>query len=166
MTTLYLLRHGIAFDADARRHESDSDRRLTPEGEKKIRRIAGNLRTLGVELDLVLTSPFARAHRTAEIVVEVFKIRKKFAVSDDLAVGGSPEALLRHLNEHHTSARSVMLVGHEPYLSELISILLVGDTGLALDLKKGGLCKLAMTRPNFGRCATLEWLLPPRAMIQ
>lgn len=165
MTTLYLLRHGIAFDRDPLHPGNDSDRRLTPEGEDKIRRIAKRLRVLGVELELVLTSPFARAFRTAEIVVDIFKARKKLESCEALAVGGSPEGLLRCLKTDHRSVHEVMLVGHEPYLSRLISILLVGDTGLSLDLKKGGLCKLTSERLRFGRCAKLEWLLAPRTML-
>jgi phosphohistidine phosphatase SixA len=57
-----------------------------------------------------------------------------------------------------------MLVGHEPYLSDLVSMLLTGHTGLPLNLKKGGLCKLSVTRVRYGRCATLEWLLAPRVL--
>jgi phosphohistidine phosphatase len=165
MRTLYILRHGIAFDRGAPDYPDDSERPLTPEGEKKIRQIAHALKKLKVECDLVLTSPFARAFRTAEIVVQVLKAEKKLRECPGLAVGGNPQAVVRVLNERHQAAQSVMLVGHEPFLSQLVSVLLVGDRGLALDLKKGGLCKLAVNRLRYGRCATLEWLLTPRVMM-
>jgi len=54
-----------------------------------------------------------------------------------------------------------LLVGHEPYLSELISVLIAGDAGAGIMLKKGGLCRLSATSLRFSRCATLEWLLTP-----
>ncbi len=57
-----------------------------------------------------------------------------------------------------------MLVGHEPYLSTLISLLLSGDGGLQVEMKKGGLCKLSVESLKHGRCAKLEWLLTPRQM--
>ena len=57
-----------------------------------------------------------------------------------------------------------MLVGHEPYLSRLIALLTAGETGVAIDLKKGGLGKLEAESLHYGRCATLVWLLTPRQM--
>jgi phosphohistidine phosphatase len=170
MTTLYILRHGIAVERGAPgfRGEKDADRPLTPEGAKKVRRIAKALRQLDVQFDLLLTSPFARALRTAEIVAQMFRAKKKLEVCADLAVGGDPAAVvgrLRRLGRGGNPPGEIMLVGHEPYLSELISVLLAGRTGLPLTLKKGGLCKLSITEPRYGLCATLEWLVAPQVLI-
>jgi phosphohistidine phosphatase len=57
-----------------------------------------------------------------------------------------------------------MLVGHEPFLSQLISLLVSGDTESSVLLKKGGFCKLSTEHLKHGKCATLEWLLTPRQM--
>jgi len=57
-----------------------------------------------------------------------------------------------------------LLVGHEPYLSELISLLVAGDSSLCVVMKKGGLCKLSVETLKHGRCACLEWLLTPKQM--
>ena len=164
MTTLYVLRHGIAVERGAGGYRDDSERPLTPDGEKKVRQLAKALRGLEVEFDVLLTSPFARALRTAQIVAQVFDAKKKLEVCDDLAVGGDPKAVVGQLQRRHKSAETVMLVGHEPYLSDLVSMLLTGHAGLPLNLKKGGLCKLTFTRVRYGRCATLEWLLTPRVI--
>ena len=59
----------------------------------------------------------------------------------------------------------VLLVGHEPYLSELISILLSGTTNLRIDFKKAGLCKLTVDHLHLGRCASLEWLVAPKVFV-
>jgi phosphohistidine phosphatase SixA len=89
-------------------------------------------------------------------------------VCADLAVEGDPAALvryLRRLSRGRNPPAEIMLVGHEPYLSELISVLLAGRTGLPLTLKKGGLCKLSITDPRYGLCATLEWLVAPQVLL-
>jgi phosphohistidine phosphatase SixA len=58
----------------------------------------------------------------------------------------------------------VLLVGHEPYLSGLVSLLASGGATLTVVMKKGGLCKLTTGSLIHGRCATLEWLLTPKQM--
>ena len=72
------------------------------------------------------------------------------------------EKLVRELNGIRPVPQSVLLVGHEPYLSGFISLLCTGGPGLALAFKKGALCRLDVDLPSCGKCATLEWLLPPR----
>ena len=57
-----------------------------------------------------------------------------------------------------------VIVGHEPQLSRLIALLATGDTVAAIDMKKGGLCKLETEDLEYGHCATLAWLLTPRQM--
>src|SRR5258708_7959635 len=58
----------------------------------------------------------------------------------------------------------VLLVGHEPNLSELISLLVSGDARLSITMKKGGLCKVSAEILAARRCASLEWLLTPKQM--
>ena len=53
--------------------------------------------------------------------------------------------------------RQVLAIG-QPLL------LVSGDRGLALQMKKGGLCKLSTATLQPGRCATLEWLLTSKQM--
>jgi len=60
---------------------------------------------------------------------------------------------------------NVLLVGHEPYLSRLISLLVSGGMDVAaIEMKKGGLCKLEVAALRHGQCARLAWLLPPSQM--
>jgi phosphohistidine phosphatase SixA len=68
------------------------------------------------------------------------------------------------LNELKPAPENILLAGHEPYLSRLISLLVTGDTQLQMDFKKGGLCKLEVEKLRFGSCATLAWLLTPKQM--
>ena len=69
---------------------------------------------------------------------------------------------MNYLAEIRPRPESVLLVGHEPYLSGFIALLCAGDGGLRLALKKGGLCRLDAETLRHGQCATLEWLFTPR----
>ena len=162
--TLYLLRHAIAAERGTPGYTDDSKRPLTSKGAKKMKRIAQGMKTLGIEFDLLLSSPYARARQTAEIVAAVFHTKKKLCFSEHLTVEGDPVKLIYQLTHKHRSAVNVILVGHEPYLSSLASVLLTGQEELPLTFKKGGLCKLAVRRLLLAQCATLEWLLTPRVL--
>lgn len=158
---LFLLRHAIAVPHGYPGIDRDGDRPLTPKGEKKMRRIAEGLLALDLTFDLILSSPLVRARQTAEILAKVFDGEKKVKYSDHLAVGGDARMLINDVNERFGVVDNVVLVGHEPSLSELISVLLSGSPGLPFTMKKGGVCNLAIDKLIYGRCATLEWLLTP-----
>jgi phosphohistidine phosphatase len=161
---LYLLRHGIAAELDARSFANDPDRPLTLEGERKVKLIAEALQALELSFDLILSSPYLRARQTAEIVAEHLKARKRLGLSDCLTPGGSTKKLVDLLNHRQRCPESVLLVGHEPYMSGLISLLVSGRETFTVVMKKGGLCKLTAESLKHGRCATLQWLLTPRQM--
>ena len=161
---LYILRHGIAVDPGSPGYAKDADRPLTPEGERKLRRITEALEALGLSFDLILSSPYVRARQTAEIVAEALKARKRLDYADSLAPGGSTKKLVEHLDRLQPPPDNVLLVGHEPYLSGLVSLLVSGDEGFGVVLKKGGLCKLVTESLKHGRCSALEWLLTPKQM--
>lgn len=161
---LYLLRHAIAVDRGTPGYNKDSQRPLTPEGEKKMWRIAESMKALDLSFDLILSSPYVRARQTADIVAEVFQAQDRLELSTALTPEGDPEELIAELTRHDRAPDSILLVGHEPYLSGLMSRLLVGDESLSLVMKKGGLGKLTVKALKYGRCATLEWLLTPRQL--
>ena len=159
---LFLLRHGLAVERTVPGFKLDSDRPLTPEGRKKIGRLAAVLGQLHLSFDLILTSPFVRTKQTAGIIAETLDSSKVLKASENLAPGDTFEKLVDELSHRHGILKEVLLVGHEPGLSRFISILVTGKRGLALDLKKGGLCKLEVETLRLGRCATLQWLLTPK----
>lgn len=161
---LYLLRHGIAAEKGTAEFARDSERPLTAEGTQKIHRIAKAMKELDLSFDLILSSPFLRAKQTAEIVAGVFGLEKALRFSSSLAVGGDPAMLVKEIKS--ASLQKVLLVGHEPYLSTLISVLISGHDGLDIVMKKGGLCKLSVDSLRLAKCATLEWLLGPRQLLK
>ena len=161
---LFLLRHGIAVEHGTPGYEADADRPLTPKGERRLGGIADAMEAMGLTFGLILSSPLVRARQTAEIVAEALGLKKKLEFSDALMPDGDAKALIATLNKLEPKPENVLLVGHEPYLSELISTLTSGDARGAIDFKKGGQCKLEVETMRPGRCATLAWLLTPRQM--
>jgi phosphohistidine phosphatase len=161
---LYILRHGIAVDPGTPEYAADSERPLVPKGERKLRLIGKAMGCLELRFDLILSSPYLRARQTAETIAASLKFKKPIELSDSLTPGGSQRQLVEFLNQFKPVPQEVLLVGHEPYLSELISLLVSGESGVSIAVKKGGLCKVSAERLEFGRCATLEWLLTPKQM--
>lgn len=161
---LYILRHAIAAVRGTEEFRRDSDRPLTDAGSRKLRRVVRGMKSLGVSVDLILASPYLRARQTAEIVAKEMGVEKMLDQTPHLAPGGDPRALIRLIHSRCAAGGSVLLVGHEPSLSELISVLVSGSQRTAITLKKAGLCKLVAETLRYGRCATLEWLLAPAQM--
>lgn len=164
MMKLHLLRHGIAAPRGSSRARSDAERPLTPEGRDKLVRTARALGAMELEFDLVLSSPAVRARETAELVVKTLGTGRRIEVSEHLAPDGDWRRFVRDLAARRPGPENPLLVGHEPYLSNLASFLLTGGPGLDLVLKKGGYCRLGIGRLRAGRCAALELLLAPRLM--
>lgn len=158
---LYLVRHGIAVERGTRGFEDDALRPLTPDGAKRFQQAAKGLTTL-VKPQVIMTSPLLRARQTAEILMNTFGLAK-LHFSDALA-SGNHDALLRDVVD--LEAHEVMVVGHEPHLSSLLSYLLTGDADtVATEFKKGSAaavsCEGEVAR---GQCF-LRWIAQP-AMLR
>jgi phosphohistidine phosphatase len=162
---LYIIRHAIAVDEGTPEYEEDSQRPLTDKGKKKMRQIAKGLRSLGADFDLVISSPYERAKETAEILANVFKIKTDVAFSENLIPMGDPDLLIAEMNEKY-SANSIALVGHEPHLTALISLLVSDNASVDMTLKKGGVCRLSADNLHHTRKATLEWLITPGILVE
>jgi phosphohistidine phosphatase len=155
---IYVLRHGIAVERGARGYEKDSARPLTKEGEDKMRQIANAMLAMGLQFDLILSSPLVRAKQTAQIVAQ--ELGERVTLTEFLAPGANALELIAEINDE--KPQRVLLVGHEPDLSSLISVLFTGDSSASIELKKGSLCKLTSDKLTFGQCAMLNWLLTPK----
>jgi phosphohistidine phosphatase len=161
---LYILRHAIAEPAPNPPSGGDSKRRLTAEGADKMRRAAKGMKALELSFDLIISSPYPRAKETAEIVMEVLQSGKRLELSALLQPDGNLKEFIEELKRKHGEKKQVLIVGHEPGLSRLISVLTSGQARTSIELKKGALCKLTAETLEYDRCATLEWLLTSRQL--
>lgn len=150
---LYLVRHATA---EERTDGLDSpDRALTDDGHREATLAARALAIMGIEPDLVLTSPYRRAIETARPIASVLDCE---LLEDRRLEPGFTPAEFSALWDRHGDARSLILVGHEPDLSELTSYL----TGAKVRMPKGGIARIEATTVR-GRCE-LNWLLRPKQL--
>jgi phosphohistidine phosphatase len=156
---LYLVRHAIAEDSAG--YEDDSLRPLTEKGREKMKKIADALCEIGVQPDLIVSSPYVRASQTAAILAKELKYKEELSYSDFLVPMGEPNDMIGEINEKYP-ADELMLVGHEPSLSALAGVLLAGNADIAINLKKGGVCCLSVDNLHYDRKAVLEWLITPK----
>ncbi len=99
---LFFLRHGKA-EARSLKWRPDAKRPLTREGEQKVAEIARGAEALGLSFDLILTSPYVRALRTAEILAEVYGAKKLFETTN-LAADADPVKIVDEINENFASS--------------------------------------------------------------
>jgi len=147
---LYFLRHGEADWPGWTK--SDDERPLTDFGKKEAGQVAKFLKRLKVKPDLIVTSPLPRASQTAEVAAQQLKAKLR---QDEALEPGFGISQLRTLLKRHGS-KVLMLVGHEPDFTSVISAL----TGASLKLSKAGVALVDIDpETEKGR---LLWLFPPK----
>jgi phosphohistidine phosphatase len=116
---LYIVRHAEADPATA--ETGDAARPLTERGRERFAREVRGLERLGVTLDRIYHSPLLRAVETAELLVPLLDRESgESIVTQELARGPRDELL------DELEGERVALVGHEPYVSELLALLVLG----------------------------------------
>ena len=166
MMDLHVLRHGLAAVRDGQEYPNDDERPLTPKGVRRMARQVKGLNSIGLSVDVILTSPLTRAFETAEIVHKGLRKAGPLVFCEALAPTGEPSRLLDRIESEYSSASDVMIVGHEPYLSSLIAVLVSGDLEPVSRLKKGALCKVRIPSLGYGHCGWIEWSLTPKQMVK
>jgi phosphohistidine phosphatase len=151
---LILLRHGKAEDCSA---GGDFARALTTKGHAQSQRAGRLLKAASSLPDIVLTSPLIRARQTAEEFCNAAGIPGAI-IQGWLSSGFAPETGLTELSSFRDFKR-VMIVGHEPDLSSLISFILETSSA-CIQMKKGALACLNVSPPS--RRGTLLYLIPPK----
>jgi len=152
---LYFLRHGKAWSRGDWR-EDDDLRPLTAAGEALVRAEGRAMKAMGLAPDVIVTSPLARARRTAEVVAEELGMSDRL-VEDARLAGGFDAAGLAEIVARHGDAASLMVVGHEPDLSATVAALIGGGR---VDFKKGALARVDVQGPQLDD-GILAWLLTP-----
>lgn len=157
---LYVVRHGLAEPAGSP-GLSDFDRRLTKEGMKRMGEVANGLLRLETEVDTILTSPLPRALQTAEILAEFLRPRPALQTTHALSSEQDARSIARWLGRQETPR--LMIVGHNPALSELVSVLCLDSFEPLIDLGKGAVACLTAAQHSVPRYQ-LEWLAPARIL--
>jgi phosphohistidine phosphatase len=160
---LFILRHGEAGQRVSA-GRGDFQRSLTAAGQKEVSDIARSLKDLGTKFDVVITSPLKRAHQTASIVAKTFKIEKKMEDWTELSPEGNRIDLYNKLSKLKQQS-SVLVVGHEPYLSEMVSeIIFNGNNSGRIVLKKAGVARIRIISSTPKLNGELRWLLTPKIL--
>jgi|SRR6185503_15880081 len=162
---IYVIRHGIAEPLGTGDEFSDENRSLTEEGRSRMRDVVKGLKKLGVQLDLIFTSPLVRAVQTAEILAGPLGISKKeIHQTPALAPGALVEQLFAEI-KNRAGAESIAVVGHQPDLGQLISRIVQGDGCLlSIQLKKGSICCINVSETVPVLRGELMWVLTPRQL--
>jgi phosphohistidine phosphatase len=155
---IHFLRHG---DALTHSQLHDSERPLSELGKKQAELVALFLHRMNVPLNLILTSPLKRAHETGAIIQSHLHA-PRFETTEYLVNGSNPKQLFQYAAD--CDIESLLLVGHEPFLSDTISLLLSSERLVDITMRK---CSVAcveienIQRPGTGR---LVYLLPVEAL--
>lgn len=160
---LCIMRHGIAADRAAGAVADDARRALTPVGQERMRQIARGLGAAGFAPDWVVSSPYLRAAQTAEIVAGSRPEAVPLDLCDALKPGGDKAELLAFL-ARHPQRRRVLVVGHEPDLSNLAAGLSGAGRHANFAFKKGGCCLIFFDASPPRPPGRLVWWLTPRVL--
>lgn len=155
---LIIVRHAIAVPHGTPGF-ADEERPLTPEGEARFREAAGGLARAFDKPDALLTSPWLRARQTAEIAGAAWKIDPKTAKA---LAGGTFEDQAAVLDAYPKDA-TVAVVGHEPYVSDLLARLLGTKRSERLEFKKGGVAVVDLAG-SLAEGGSLVAYLPPKVL--
>ena len=158
--TIYFLRHANAGTPQVD-SASDEKRPLDEKGVKQCHDVGRALAALKVEPDAIITSPLVRARQTAELVAEELGHKEKLILDDALR----PEAsygTFQDMLHQYTREKAIMVVGHNPSLTEFLNRLLAaGSSFNAIELKKGAVAKVDFDSQNAG---VLKWCMTPKVI--
>lgn len=152
-----LLRHGIAEDKTA--DKPDAERSLTSEGHARMKQIARGLERAFPKAQVIYSSSLLRSVQTALWVAKGYRSRVKVKNSDALSPGASAPEFAEFVKGIKESR--VIVVGHEPNLSENLAQLVGMNGGGGFELKKGGCYGVRLRSDG---TAVFEWLLSPRIL--
>lgn len=154
---ILLLRHGDAIEHGY----IDAQRPLSLLGEEQAMLAGMALQQFEISVDMILSSPLERAKQTAMAVQRALQI-PEVVTTEYLAPGGDQRKIVEFLNE--LSKVTVLLVGHEPLLSTIISSLTGASMSTRIIMSKGSLACLDTRSPIEPGSCTLRWLITTEQM--
>jgi phosphohistidine phosphatase len=161
---LVVVRHARAEEKSefSRISDDDSLRPLTEDGKERMRKVARGIKRLVPQVDHMFSSTLVRAVQTAEILTYEYD-SMSFTQVPNLAPGFSRDETLKWLKKFEGN-QTVIIVGHEPDLSEFVSWMLSGNSSPFVAMKKGGACLIEFPSSVRTRQAQLSWYLDPSVL--
>jgi phosphohistidine phosphatase len=154
---LYFLRHASAGQR-LMTAKKDEKRGLDKDGIEQCGYIGRALAALGVQADVIISSPLKRSSQTAALVGNEMGYEGKLVLDAALKPQSSFAEFQKMLAKYQRQ-ESVMLVGHNPNLSAFLGRVITANGNEAtIELKKGAVAKVEMRR-SFG---SLSWCVTPR----
>ena len=158
---LLVIRHAVAEETS--QTGQDKDRALSSKGRDHFERFCKHLNFLDLKFDLLLESHLLRANQTADIFCKYFSVQNR-EKSDKLDPAGEPENLLSDLSL--SNFNSIVIVGHQPFLSHFINLCLTENEKPFIIIKRGALVFLDFPLAVQSGSAQLKALLDPKYFIQ
>jgi phosphohistidine phosphatase len=155
-----MARHAIAEER-GEEWPDDAKRPLTHDGAAKMRRVVAGLRELDMKIEVICTSPLARAIQTAELLVQGLKPTPELRQLPALVPGGAPAKVAEGAT-FERGCRTLALVGHEPSLGELAAWLI--GARAPLPFRKGGVCRIDFADQPPNRSGQLIWFATPKML--
>ena len=160
-----LVRHAAAEERDAARYPDDTQRPLTKGGARRFGTMLRTMRSSMPTIDRLLSSRYARAWQTAEIVARRLGCGDpvRCHAMEEQGVGAMFDALREHAID---DVGCVALVGHEPHISAFAATLIAGQSAAALNMRvrKGTIIALRFDDHIVAGAAVLEWMIAPRVV--
>jgi len=143
--------------------EIDPEEALSPEGRDQIRATAKALDILGVRFEAVVASPKQRSIESAMLVAERLGFPKDEIRVTELAKPMTPPDQTVGYLQRIKAIGAVLIVGHLPSLSEVISFLLTEGSKANVTFVRGGVARIDVDAlPT--RAGRLQWLLTPHQL--
>jgi phosphohistidine phosphatase len=159
---LYFVRHGTA---EEKLGKNDPERALTKEGREEIELVAPYLEAAVEEPMKLISSPYLRAEQTAEILREALGNREKIAPTNALLPDADWASLRKVLEDFDgAGAKSVVAVGHNPSISEMVARIVAGEDDARISMAKGAVACLEIDHLHGRPAGELKWLLTPKAL--
>ena len=159
---LIFIRHGVAEGHFSLNQEADFERILTPEGIEKLNETLTIFKSSVKQIDVIFSSPLARAVQTAEVVHKHYEAADLELMSD-LDILDDPLNLVEYISFLPTDGTYVF-IGHDPHLTKVIaSLLALHPEHDFMKLKKGGICVL---EGGMWDGFSLELLVSPKFLRQ
>lgn len=157
---LIFIRHGPSEGSYTLNQEKDFERELTSDGKKKVNKLFFMFKNLMTNVDVIFTSPLARAVQTAEIFWSYYQ-HADLELMSDLDILDDPGHLVEYIS-FLPSEGVYAFVGHNPHITQVIAaLLMLHPEHEFLELKKGGICIL---EGGLWQGFKMELLLSPKSM--